>query len=144
VSKMPNTDFTNREAKDAVSAASRNIEELFRKVKKRRGPRRAQAIYRLLSEVRLAADLWRKETTISKRLLKRYLNQLAGGNFKAKRTPELVLLRSAISDRQVYSAWAKVAGLARRHRVPPNETEEWIMEHGGIDTIIRERVGAKK
>ena len=142
--EMPQRDLTETEARKATRAASRRIRELFEKVENRSGPSRTRTIYSLISEVRLVSETWRNETKLSKLLLRKRLNLLAGRNFKAKRSPEFMLLRSAILNRQVYSAWAKAANLLRKNRVPPERTAKWIDEHGGIDTIIRKGVGAKK
>jgi hypothetical protein len=137
---MPQNCLTEAEARKAALAASQRIRELFEKVGKRSGPSRTRTIYKLMSEVRIVSETWRKETKLSKLLLKKHLNLLAGRNFKVTRSPEFMLLRSAIRNRQVYSAWAKVANIARKNRVPLEWTAKWIDEHGGIDTIIREGV----
>lgn len=141
---MPNRDLTELQARKAARVARKQVSKLFDELEIRRGPGRTEGIYKLLSEVRRISDKWRKETTLSKLYLRKQLNILAGRDFKVDRPPEFMLLRAAISNRQVYSAWAKVATIARSRKVPPKSTSQWIEEQGGIDTIIRDTISTEK
>lgn len=135
--KMSKSDMTMRQAMIDVSAATEEIANLYAKVTVKRGPRRTEAIYKLLSEVCRTAKRWRKETRLSQTRLKSSLIDLSDKNFKIGRAPEFMLLRVAIPDRRVVSAWAKVAMLAYGKKIVPNKTGEWIKANGGVDEIIR-------
>jgi hypothetical protein len=135
--KMSKSDLTKRQARLEIKAASQNAARLFSIVRKQHGPRRAQAIYKLLSAVRFRADAWRKMSWLSKARLISCLPMLSKRNFRVSRSIEYMLLRSAISDRRTYSAWAKVATLAHKKEIAPEKTAKWIKANGGIDQIIR-------
>lgn len=141
---MPNSDLTLREIRAMANTAFRNLQDQYIEVRKLRGSRRTRAVYKFLAEVRHIAFVWRKESPATRAVIEQHLNHIAGRNFRTKRSLEFMLLRIAVTERQIHSAWSKAANLAREHKVPPRKTARWLTDNGGIDYIIRNGVTAEE